>query len=71
MRSRVAMTGLFFVGFSLLWIPAANAYIDPGTGSFIFQTAIGVLLAAGVAVKVLWKRLTRLVNRKDRATPDV
>jgi hypothetical protein len=65
------MTGLFFVGFSLLWIPAANAYIDPGTGSFIFQTAIGVLLAAGVAVKVLWKRLTRLVNRKDRATPDV
>jgi hypothetical protein len=71
MRSRVAMTALFFVGFSLLWIPAANAYIDPGTGSFIFQTAIGVLLAAGVAVKVLWKRLTRLVNRKDRARPDV
>jgi hypothetical protein len=65
------MTALFFVGFSLLWIPTANAYIDPGTGSFIFQTAIGVLLAAGVAVKVLWKRLTRLVNRKDRATPDV
>ena len=71
MRSRVGMTAVFFVGVSLLWIPTANAYIDPGTGSFIFQTAIGVLLAAGVAVKVLWKRLTRLVNRKDRATPDV
>ena len=71
MRSRVAMTGLFFVGFSLLWIPAANAYIDPGTGSFIFQAAIGVLLAAGVAIKVLWKKLTRLVTRKERATHDV
>jgi NhaP-type Na+/H+ or K+/H+ antiporter len=71
MRSRVAMTALFFVAFSLLWIPTANAYIDPGTGSFIFQAAIGALLAVGVAIKVLWKRLTRLVNRKDRATPDV
>jgi hypothetical protein len=71
MRSRVLMTGLFFVGFSLLWIPTANAYIDPGTGSFIFQAAIGVLLAAGVAIKVLWKRLTRLVTRKDRTTSDV
>ena len=71
MRSRVAMTALFFVGFSLLWIPTANAYIDPGTGSFIFQAAIGVLLAAGVAIKVLWKKLTRLVTRKERATHDV
>ena len=71
MRSRVGMTALFFVGFSLLWIPTANAYIDPGTGSFIFQAAIGVLLAAGVAIKVLWKKLTRLVTRKERATHDV
>ena len=71
MKSRVAMAALFFVGFSLLWIPVANAYIDPGTGSFIFQAAIGVLLAAGVAIKVFWKKVVRLVTRKDRATPDV
>lgn len=70
MRSRVLMTALFFVGFSLLWIPTANAYIDPGTGSFIFQAAIGVLLAAGVAIKVFWKKITRLVTRKDRTTSD-
>ena len=71
MKSRVAMAGLFFVGFSLLWIPVANAYVDPGTGSFIFQAAIGTLLAVSVAVKVFWKRVVRLVTRKDRATPDV
>jgi hypothetical protein len=71
MKSRVAMAALFFVGFSLLWIPVANAYIDPGTGSFVFQTAIGVLLAAGIAIKVFWKRIVRFVTRKDRATPDV
>ena len=65
MKSRVAMAGLFFVGFSLLWIPVANAYIDPGTGSFIFQAAIGVLLAAGVAVlnQPRWRYASAEVSR--------
>jgi hypothetical protein len=71
MKSRVAMAALFFVGFSVLWIPVANAYIDPGTGSFVFQAAIGVLLAAGVALKLFWKKIVRFVTRRDRATPDV
>jgi membrane protein implicated in regulation of membrane protease activity len=71
MKSRVATAALFFMGFSLLWIPVANAYIDPGTGSFVFQAAIGALLAAGVAIKLFWKRFVRFATRKDRATPDV
>ena len=71
MKSRLAIAALFFVGCSLLWIPVANAYIDPGTGSFIFQAAVGALLAAGVAIKLFWKRIVRFVTRKDRATPEV
>ena len=71
MKSRLAIAALFFVGCSLLWIPVANAYIDPGTGSFIFQAAIGALLAAGVAIKLFWKRIVRFVTRKDRARPEV
>jgi membrane protein implicated in regulation of membrane protease activity len=71
MKSRVAMAAILFVAFSLLWIPVANAYIDPGTGSFVFQAAIGVLLAAAVAIKVFWKKVVRFVTRKDRAAPDV
>jgi hypothetical protein len=65
------LTALFVIGFSLLWIPVANAYIDPGTGSFVFQAAIGMLLAAGVAMKLFWKKLTRFVTRKHQDTPDV
>jgi hypothetical protein len=65
------MAAILFVAFSLLWIPVANAYIDPGTGSFVFQAAIGVLLAAAVAIKVFWKKVVRFVTRKDRAAPDV
>ncbi len=70
MRSRLALAALFFVAFSLLWIQAANAYVDPGTGSFLFQALIGGVLAVGVALKVFWKRFVRFVTRKDRATPD-
>lgn len=71
MRSRVAIAALSFVAFSFLWIPVANAYVDPGTGSFIFQVAIGALLATGVAIKVFWKRVVRFVTGKNRPTPDV
>jgi hypothetical protein len=70
MWSRVALCALFVVAFSLLFIPIANAYVDPGTGSFIFQAAIGALLAGGVALKVFWKRIVRTVRRKD-STSDV
>jgi membrane protein implicated in regulation of membrane protease activity len=71
MKSRFAMAALFFAACSLLWIPVANAYVDPGTGSFIFQAALGALLAVGVAVKVFWRRVARFLTRKDRPTPDL
>jgi hypothetical protein len=57
--------------FSALWLPAANAYIDPGSGSFVFQALIGGLLAAAVALKVFWKRMIGLVTRRNaERTPD-
>lgn len=54
-----------------MFVPVANAYVDPGAGSFVFQAMIGGLLAAGVVVKVFWKRLTTLIpwRRHDRDTP--
>lgn len=65
MKARIFWVAMLVVAFSALWLPAANAYIDPGSGSFVFQALIGGLLAAGVAVKVFWKRLTGLVTRRD------
>jgi hypothetical protein len=45
----------------------AQAYVDPGTGSFIFQAVIGGALAAAVALKVFWKKITGVFSRKDEA----
>ncbi len=77
-RSRGAAAVLVFV-YVLLVAAPAHAYVDPGTGSYVFQLIIGALLGAGVAIKMYWKRnwlsLTRRGSREraaaegDAATP--
>ena len=36
---------------------AAQAYIDPGTGSFVLQGIIAAVLGAGVTLRIFWNRL--------------
>ncbi len=35
----------------------AHAYIDPGSGSYVFQLALGALVGVAYAVKTSWRRL--------------
>lgn len=35
----------------------ANAYLDPGSGSYIFQLIIGILLGATFSLKIFWKKI--------------
>jgi hypothetical protein len=67
-RSRITVFVLAFLCFWLLVVPAANAYVDPGTGSYIFQVVIGVFLGAAVAVKVFWRRIWGFIIRKPSRT---
>jgi hypothetical protein len=73
MKARLFWVTIMVVASSALWLPSANAYIDPGSGSFVFQALIGGLLAAAVAIKVFWKRMIGLVTRKnaEQAPDDV
>jgi hypothetical protein len=45
------------------------AYLDAGTGSMIVQIVVGGLAAAGVALKIYWRRLLRLlrIRKPDEA----
>ena len=64
---------LVFAGcFSLLSLPVAHAYVDPGTGSYVFQLLVGALLGAAVALKVFWRRIWSFLTRRTArsATPD-
>ena len=42
------------------------AYLDPGSCSMIVQLIVGGLAAAGVAIKLYWKRLMRLLRISKR-----
>jgi hypothetical protein len=38
------------------------AYLDPGTGSMLVQLLVGGLAAVGVAMRLYWRRLLRLLR---------
>jgi hypothetical protein len=52
----LAMSALLFYSTELM------AYIDPGTGSYIFQVAITLAAGAVFAVKVFWKNIVNFFS---------
>jgi hypothetical protein len=42
------------------------AYLDPGSGSMLVQLLVGGVAAAGVALKLYWYKILRVLHlRKD------
>jgi len=39
-------------------------YIDPGTGSVLFQVLIASALGAGVLIKIFWRKIVTLFSKK-------
>jgi len=49
----------------LCLIPAdASAYIDPGTGSYVFQTVVAALITAGFLLRTFWHRVIGIFRRR-------
>ena len=46
----------FFLLFAL-WPGRAEAYLDPGTGSFLIQAVVAVLAGVAVALRTYWSRV--------------
>jgi hypothetical protein len=61
LRSALCLALLVF----LLLPGRAYAYIDPGTGSLIWQVLIAGLLSALVLVKAYWHRIRRLITGRE------
>lgn len=38
------------------------AYLDPGTGSYIFQLAIAGIAGALLAIKVFWQKIKKFIG---------
>lgn len=50
---------LFWV---LIFPKNANAYLDPGSGSYIMQIIIGFILGALVGVKIFWVKIREFMK---------
>lgn len=44
----------------------AQAYMDPGTGSYLLQILLAGLLGAGFTIKMFWRRIKARLSRKDK-----
>ena len=64
MLKRALVVLYLAVAFSIVVIEPAHAYIDPGSGSLIFQVLAGATMAIGLGVKVFWRRITSFFSRK-------
>ena len=55
------------VVFQLVLVGDASAYLDPGTGSFIFQTIIAMVVGSLFALKTYWQRIKAMFGGKPVA----
>ena len=54
----------------LFSVDDAHAYLDPGTGSYVFQMVIAVLLSGAFTLKHFWHRLKARIVRRDAHEPN-
>lgn len=54
----LAVLALFY----LIFTQQAYAYLDPGTGSYIFQLAIAVLIGGSFAIKLYWRKIKTFIG---------
>lgn len=45
------------------FIAAPELYLDPGSGSILFQIIVATLLGGVVAVRIMWGRITNFFRR--------
>lgn len=53
------------------FLPKPNQYLDPGSGSLIIQIVLGVLLGAGVALRVFWKNIKAFFTGKKAQDAEI
>ena len=69
MRTVIGLSFLFWVFIALVAPDSASAYVDPGTGSYVFQILIAGILSAAVSARVFWSHVksffARLLGRPN------
>ena len=57
---------LLVLGSILIPLHPAQAYVDPGTGSYIIQIIIGIFFGTVYATKSLWRGIFQKLKKKKK-----
>lgn len=69
-RKRPSSAVLLALSWVLVLAADAHAYLDPGTGSYVFQMVIAVILSGAFTIKHFWHRLKARIVRREPARPN-
>jgi len=58
--------GIVFIGLAR----PAQAYLDPGSGSFLFQIIVGAILSATFAIKIYFRKIKSWFTKTSKAKID-
>lgn len=57
---------LYITFLCLLFPKVANAYLDPGTGSYIVQILIAVFATSGFLIKTYWRKIKSYFSKDNK-----
>ena len=61
--SRLTLICSYLLALGLIFPQSAQAYLDPGTGSYILQVLLAALLGIGLMLKLYWTKVMGIVKR--------
>lgn len=70
MRTRLSRVLALTVIAWLFVVAPAHAYIDPGTTGYVFSLLIAFFAAAGMTLKLFWRRIVGFFKRGDATGED-
>jgi hypothetical protein len=70
-RRRIFLSSLFFfIAIQLICLQDALAYLDPGSGSYVFQVMVAAFIGGLFTIKMFWKKIINFLSnhfsRKQR-----
>ncbi len=63
MRNTLLLCLFVWAVWSAVFPAATYAYIDPGTGSYVFQLVIAGMLSVLLSIKIFWRNIKKFFAR--------
>ncbi len=57
----VRLSFVIIIFFCLIFSRKVYAYLDPGTGSYIFQMIIAILIGVTFSIKIFWRKVKTFI----------